>query len=204
MSGRYTTDHGFSGTWSVVKATTSHTGGAALYQADWRSGLNGWVGSTGWKAVDGELITDGTDCCNIVAPYQLDSISDYAIEARVQVQAANDGVWGILARVQDNSGALVGYEAGVESLYLTQGGRAQADEFISKIAQVDLAQTVFTSDTNWHVYRFEVSGKQLRFFMDGALVLTAQDSAFATGGQVELRCYAKTQIAVSSYVVKAL
>ena len=93
----------------------------------------------------------------------------------------------------------------MESVNLNQVNSGTAEYFVSQIAQDDLARTEMQkANTDWHLYRLEVSGSQLRWFVDGSLILSAQDHAFASGGQVGLRCLAGAQISVSSFIVKAL
>src|SRR5207247_1097274 len=65
--------------------------GDVVCTANWSNGLNGWVGSSDWKALNGQLLSDGThhadgsNAPTIVAPCQLDAIANYAVEAEIQV-----------------------------------------------------------------------------------------------------------------------
>src|SRR5689334_10044113 len=73
---------------SSEAAGTLQAGQNVLYQADWSNGMDGWSGSGGWKTVGGMLVNDGTNddpSLWIPAPYEPGSITDYAIEAEIQL-----------------------------------------------------------------------------------------------------------------------
>src|SRR5205814_385763 len=69
---------------TTLSTTTSFSKRTLLYTADWSSGLNGWTGASDWTVLNGMLHNDGTDASanspTIVAPYQVEGITDYAVE----------------------------------------------------------------------------------------------------------------------------
>jgi hypothetical protein len=66
-----------------------------------------------------------------------------------------------------------------------------------------IAKTPFDAGSNLHLYRIEVQGSTLRFFIDGGQVLQAKDSQFPTGGQVGLKTWGG-QIEVDELKILAL
>jgi serine/threonine protein kinase len=159
--------------------------GTVLYQADWSSGLNGWAGSEDWKTVRGMLVDDGTNSSRgvITAPYQLGSITDYAVEAQIQVvRGIDDGFcsesFGALVRTTEEGGYLAG-----------AGPVGCSNAFIASIAGRN-GQTLqvksFTAGTDWHTYRVEVRGNAIRLLVDGVAILETVDNRYLAGGQVGL------------------
>ena len=63
---------------------TPFPAGTILYQANWSHGLAGWQGTHGWKMVQGQLESNSSGSATFTVPYRL-SVSDYAIEVRIQV-----------------------------------------------------------------------------------------------------------------------
>src|SRR5207249_690241 len=63
-----------------------------------------------------------------------------------------------------------------------------------------LTKTPFDPGTAWHVYRLEVKGTRLRFYVDRGLLLETNDNRYLTGGQVGLESNG-TQLEVSSFKV---
>jgi hypothetical protein len=178
---------------TVASAPVS-VAGTVLYQADWSQGWSG--GSADWNVVNGELVNNGSSsdqraAPTIVAPYSVKS-ADYAVEMRARATAQ----WpcfdaGILRGFSDASG-WHGYKAAV----CDQKVRLQVDD--NTIIAVP-----FQPGNGWHVYRFEVQGPNLRFFVDGALLVRAYDTHYSLGGQVGLKSY-ETYLEVSDLKIIAL
>ena len=164
---------------TVTPTPTPAQTGDVLYQADWSSGLNGWAGSSDWKTVSGMLVNDGTSYTSIIlAPYKPGNLSDYAIEAQIQLvrfsQQCNRGI-GLAVRVDTGGG---GYLAGVDAACnSTVDIRTQNQVLVSKNYELD---------TEVHLYRVEVKANTIKLFMDGTLVLETMDNRFLSGGQVGL------------------
>jgi len=181
--------------------------GQVLYQADWSTGLNGWVSGASWDVVQGTLVTDGpTESAEdnwIKAPFQPPT-ADYAIEAEIQI--LNPGrcfvsYFGIIARVDDakGGGITAGWVDCDGTLQIAAGGYSLSNP---------IAEQGFSRDqmgTSWHLYRLEVQGNAIRLFIDGQAqpVLEAQDNRFLAAGEVGLFTY-YAQISVRSFKVIAL
>lgn len=70
-------------------------------------------------------------------------------------------------------------------------------------ASIAYKQFVQFNPMVWHTYREEVVGTQIRYPIDGVVVLKTQDAGWKDGGWVGLFAYG-TQIAVRSFTVRAL
>jgi hypothetical protein len=156
---------------------------SVLYRSDWSSGLDGWSGSDGWTALRGELLCDGRSfdlTVGVVAPLEIDATADFAVEAEIRLlrYEISNGSFGVMARVQeDGTGYAVGHDAADEVVVLrseTGGGRPVLD------------RQPFDPGEDWHTYRLEVRGNELRAFVDGGVVLGATDNRFLTGRRVGL------------------
>ncbi len=97
------------------------------YEADWSSGMNGWVGSEDWKTVEGMLISNGgrrSQEISITAPISLEAIRDYVVEVDIQlIKYADEGStsalnsFGLVVRAgEGNQGYGVGHCVSVEGL----------------------------------------------------------------------------------------
>src|SRR5579871_5253182 len=176
-----------------------------VYQADWSSGLNGWVGSADWKARNGQLTNDGTQNIHnlsmptIQVPFDLSTIPDYLIEARMQVtQTAHAAGFGLFVRY-DNNGH--GYIVGA-------GSPQEGPTSVFEITQADnwhtpLQEIAFTPGNQWHTYRIEVQGNHITVFIDGGFVMDVTDATYPTGAFVGL-WDSNTQLAISSFVIESV
>jgi Domain of Unknown Function (DUF1080) len=147
--------------------------GIVLYQANWSHGLSGWQGTRGWKVVQGQLETVASGPSVLTIPYQL-PVSDYAIEARIQVVGLlqqNGGYFSIFATKAPGKD---GYQAGVSNLEGSEprpnGAHPQAQVILDPFG--DMMQGTglpvdFEPGSNWHTYRVEVQGSDVRLLVDG-------------------------------------
>lgn len=190
--------------------------GIVLYQEDGSDNWKGWSGSADWKTLNGTLLNDGTnDTSNatapptITAPYQVEGTSDYAVETRIRVQrqittGAIEPGFNISARGASVGNTWEGYSA---SIYAPNTTNSQPEAYIQNNNQNFSASVLesanFDPGTNWHTYRFEVKGNDLRLLIDGALKLEVQDNQFLTGGQVGLTDYDE-ELTVASFKIIAL
>ncbi len=190
--------------------TTAPTPGV-LYQSDWSSGLNGWAGSSDWKVLNGVLLNDGTAGNmmagpTIVPPYQLGSIADYALEAKIQVvsyQNGNSPEFGMALRGTTVSNNWQGYQVGISYLDASSyGGQCYAQITTEDYSNV-LTKTPFDPQKSSHVLRFEAQGNVLKFFIDGGNVLQVTDNKYLTGSQIGLWCY-HAELSVTSFKIIAL
>ena len=181
-------------------STTAAPRGAVLHQADWSAGLDGWSGSKDWTAVRGELLCAGQDfglTAGAVAPVEIDSAKDFAVEAEIQLlrYRITNGSFGVMARVQDDG---TGYGAGHD----------EADGVIVLRAEMGggrpaMDSQPFTPGEGPHRYRLEVRGNELRAFVDGTPVLSGTDNTFLIGKRVGLWS-SGAQLSVRSFEVTEL
>lgn len=177
--------------------------------------VGNWTGgSSDWKTLNGMLLNDGTRFMGtgqtgptIVAPCQLEGTADYAVEARIQVvsTASYQGgtCFGITVRGVSNTNGWQGYQADVDiDGCSSEGGDARilGSQFPNDFS---LARTPFHPGNSWHIYRVEVKGNDIKFLIDGSLVVEVNDNKYLSGGQVGLWSYG-VQLNVSSFKVIAL
>ena len=175
-----------------------------LYQADWSSGLNGWAGPSSWKTVAGQLVTDGSNSSNILAPYQ-PTPPNYAIEAQIQVaqHPVCGGWWGIVARLT---------QTGYYTFKQGWGGCGVGDEldWVDTSSGGNNTNTIMGASgppdpgTSWHIYRLEVKDNVLTLKIDGSMIMTVSDNHDLDPGQVGLFAGDGAQLNVQSFKVIAL
>jgi serine/threonine protein kinase len=177
--------------------------GQVLYRANWSSGLNGWVGGGEWKVLNGTLINDGTSNNNcgipsIVPPYQ-PTVSDYAIEVRMQVvrrTGSGNSCFALNARSGSSNGQTIGYIGNV--------GCCGDIEIYDASNYNQFIRTNFDPSGNWHTYRFEVKGTDLKILIDGSVIAEASDAKYlGFSGQVGLSDETM-YVNVSSFAVYAV
>ena len=197
---------------SVSSPTATVAPGTILYQADWSHGLNGWKGSSGWSAVQGNLQgVISSDSSSITAPY-MPTVTNYTIEARIQVVRLfqkNGGFYSIFASPGPGKD---GYEAGVSDLKgpgpRPNGSNAQLQVFIDPMA--DMAPGMFQPSDNdpktlWHTYRIDVQGNEAVLSVDGNEAHSASSIQTDTlsNGPLGISC-GMVVLRVSSFRILAL
>ncbi len=181
-----------------------------LYQAD--SSWNGWNGTKDWKVNSGLLLNDGTYAdynanATIVAPFQPQT-ADYAVELQMQVVSAfiTGTIYPcfyITLRGTALSNGWQGYVASV-CAHLDHGPAVQiiAIDSTNNISDI-LSTTPFDPQNVVHSYRVEIKGTTIKFFVDGGLLLSADDSRYLNAGQIGLLSE-YTQVKISSFKATAL
>jgi hypothetical protein len=171
--------------------------------------LSTWTdGSSDWKVLNGALLDDGTGSWDagsgptIVAPCDLGSTANYAVETKIQVTSSQNGAcFGITGRGTPNSNGWQGYKAGVGDCY---GGLDKA-----RVSGPDyhydsqIKDASFNPGTSVHTYRIEVKDNTIKFFIDGGLVLNMIDNRYLSGAEIGLWCQ-NVQLSVTSFQVTAL
>jgi len=167
--------------------------GTVLYQPDWSSGLDGWsnpqgsIGIQEWTAHDGILTCNGNligepSTLLIAPPYQ-PPIADYSIEAEIQFLSDRTqtdlAYFGLIARNPAN-GAF-GYLAGVNVKL-----NASILKEVLQASTVPVVQVAFDPGQIWHIYRLELKGNKLTFFVDGNFLYGVIDDRFLESGLVGL------------------
>jgi hypothetical protein len=177
----------------VVKPQPKHglPAPTVLYQADWSSGFNGWTASQDWKTVSGELVNDGTngDTTQFAhAPKITPYTANYAVEADIQAVRAGNGCYDYAfgLSVRGESGG--DYRVGV-------GAPGPTTAFIVDHTSSDgcpvyywnaLTKASYSLDTDWHAYRAEVRGNDIKFLIDGQSVIETIDNHHLTSNSVGL------------------
>lgn len=175
------------------------------YVADWSQGFNGWAGSQSWKTVNGIIVNDGTEFGTIMSPLKpgREGVANYAVEAEIQViKEGRDGSFGIIMRSD--------YYAGY--IFSTGGGLLYVDHHSAVISVNEcptcynseiLAENAFGLDNEWHTYRVEVFGNELRLLIDGREFVRVTDNRFLEGGEIGLWSY-NTQLQVRNFRVDGI
>jgi len=184
--------------------------GKVLYETH---NFSGWTGTSDWKVLSDTthtLVNDATRDHSqppygpsIPAPYLVQGTDDYAVEAMIQVSSTNVHTYypcfGITVRGTPVGTSWQGYYIGIGCYtYLD-------DAFMSDVNTIDsyLKSAQFTAGTSWHTYRVEVRGNDIKFLIDGGLILELTDNTYLTGSQVGLFCYS-VQLSVSYFKVIGL
>ncbi len=173
--------------------------------------MDGWAGSTDWKVLNGVLLNDGTNGNvsagqTITPPYQLNGISDYALETTIQVISYNGGYnpqFGFALRGSTVSNNWQGYVTAIAYLNAKNYGNTCNVQITSEDYNNQLIKTPFDPGKGRHTYRFEAKGTLLRFFIDGGNVLEVNDNRYLTGSLLGLWCY-QAQLNVTSFKIIAL
>lgn len=183
--------------------------GTIMYQADWSGGMAGWFGSPDWKVVNGTLVNDGTKNffneleASILAPVQLSTMADYAVEADIQLITFRDmGIWaptfGLAARFGEKRGYLAGWQN-----FRRLSNALLIWPNILESFWLPLAETSFDPGTRRHVYRLEVKGNIVRLLVDGTTTAEVIDNRYLDAGRIGLWS-SGAQIIVHSFKVIAL
>jgi hypothetical protein len=177
-------------------ATPSVQEEVVLYQADWSNGLNGWPSGFGWSALGGMLVNDGSNRDRppwkhtwVTAPYE-PSTTDYAVEAEIQVirVEGNCGSYGVTVRSGYQVGVVICGSPGVTIIGQDVG---------------ELGTQSFSPGTDWHTYRAEVQGNEIKAIVDGVVLLRVADNRHLLSGEVGL-WVDTTQLNVRAFKVTGL
>lgn len=179
----------------VPTPTPMPAAGTVLYEADTSGGLEAFDAGAGWNVVNGMLVSDGSSASSVYAPFDPDGLANYAVEAEIQVLPADgDFGFGVSGRATDTGtvSLLTGYD-----LYDYEGTRIVVSDDV-------IAEQKYEIDGEWHTYRLEMDGNQIRGLVDGAIVLVTQDNRLLDPGFAGLFVYENTQINVRAFRVIAL
>ncbi len=184
--------------------------GVTLCQADASHGWNGWSGPPDWKILNGTLLNDGTNQDmslqpTIVAPCQLDGISDYAVEARIQIVSFNNqsqNCFAITVRGDPTQSQWQGYIAAIDS-----GCVSSTSQTVIAVNSLGsdkvIAHAPFNPGSGFHTYRVEVKGNSIKILVDGGEELSVIDNRYLDTSQVGLASYG-CQLIITSFKVISL
>src|SRR5258708_16208347 len=94
---------------------TSLPAGTVLYQANWSHGPPGRPGATGWKEVQGRLVSASSGTATFTIPYR-PTVSDYAVEVPIQIIRSVPPYGGYYEIAAPKLAGKDGYHAGVLDL----------------------------------------------------------------------------------------
>lgn len=153
--------------------------GTVLYKADWSHGLAGRQGMHGWKVVQGQLESDSSGSATFTIPYQL-SVSDYAVEVRIQVVRSVPPNGGNFMISAPKSPGKDGYHAGVLDLKGSAprafGAHPQSHVYLDPTDDMPQGSGIpmdYEPGSGWHTYRVEVRGNEASLLDDGVQIGSA-------------------------------
>jgi hypothetical protein len=166
--------------------------------------LEAFDAGAGWNMVNGMLVSDGSTDAMVYAPFDPNGLANYAVEAEIQVlPSEHRRGFGVFGRATDAGEIWLS----TGSLLPTGGGYYGDDGiriFVGNDGEKAIAGQEYAIDGEWHTYRLEVDGNQIRGLLDGAIILVAQDNRFLDPGLTGLFVQEHTQINVRAFRVIAL
>lgn len=160
-----------------------------VYSTNWRLGITGWQGGSGWQVVNGILTFNGDSEASLVSPFHTSQLTNFAVQARIQSVANDDccgaGAFGLLAHSNIVGG------------FYNDGLR------VWEIGGNNFGSSNFSMDRKWHTYRLEVHGNSYRLLVDGVLAVTAMSNHSLSSADIGLYSY-NYEINVKNYQVYSL
>jgi hypothetical protein len=138
--------------------------------------------------VSGQLVDDGTNWDNTQfahAPKITPYTANYAVEADIQaVRAGNGCTFGLSVREDSIGDYRVGVRApGPTAAFIfDQTSGVGCDDYYWNA----LTKASYSLDTDWHTYRVEVRGNDIKLLIDGQPVIETIDNHHLTGNSVGL------------------
>jgi hypothetical protein len=165
-------------------------------------GLGGWTasGAGTWNGLNGQLLFDGQgdDLGMITAPFTTDSMTNFAVEARVRVLRTtccvgilDNNLIGVGFIVRDN---LFAGEETVGNYHLVSMW-AGPDQY-----RTPLDDATFHPGTTVHDIRLEVRGNAYKLFVDHSLMLTVTSNQDLTGNSIGIYA-ARQEVSISKFRV---
>lgn len=188
-------------------ADTDPEPSTVLFAMDDSGGFEAWAGVGGWNEFNGMLVNNGASDAEFTTLYDPGTIVDYAVEAEIQLIefvgrgkyadadiytcGRGDSYFGIFVRDRSYQAYLCNYHYGRDPVVL------------ARLHELDYRD--YDPGGDWHTYRVEVRGNELRFLVDGTVLLEAADNRILTetGGDIGLVC-GQSQINIRSFKVIAL
>lgn len=175
---------------SGTKTPSGPTAPGVLYQANWSNGRDGWTLPQGWDTVSGELVNDGTgtDMTKHAQPPAIHPYTaNYAVEADIQMVRplnancyGNSSNFGITVREESSGYYAVGLDDHNPNFGVSWKGIIADVPMPSPVtcdlSNNNLAGNSVSLDTNWHTYRVEVRGNDIKFLLDGNPVAETTDN----------------------------
>ena len=163
---------------------------ATLCKADWSRGLDGWVGTPDWKAINGMLVNDGTNGADLetspslLAPCDLGGVANFTLEATIQVtsQGYDPGFDFFVRYTKPDQGYILGVTDQYNAANSLSGVTCTtADRFYQPIQTAN-----FVPGGGFHTYVVTLSGDHIRLLIDNHVYLDVTDSQVASGPLIGL------------------
>jgi hypothetical protein len=157
---------------AMTAGATSRVATAAtmvLYQADWANGVDGWKVYPGFTVSHGMLAFDGASDSGTFAPFRLNGLADFAVEATIKLGTSTkpEQAYAELFARRASARTITGLFAG----YAANGGEKAATNVASlywyAFQPYYAPGAALQPDAGFHTYRLEVHGNMYRFLIDG-------------------------------------
>lgn len=171
--------------------------------------IGNWTsGSKNWKILNQTLLNDGSSGYlgsgsgpTIVAPCQPGTISNYAVETKIQVISSGyNPCFGITVRGTSTQDGWQGYKAGIGDCGTISDARLSGPDYFYDQQKKDAP---FDPGKTLHTYRIEVRDNTVKFQIDSSTILTLTDNRYLNGAEVGLWDQ-NVQLQVVSFKVVAL
>ena len=150
----------------------------------------------GWRVVQGQLENDSSGSAIFTIPYRL-TLSDYAIEFRLQVVRSVPPYSGDYEIVAPKLAGKDGYHAGVFNLKPPGprpfGDHPQSQVYLDPYSDAGRGSGIpqdYEPGSGWHTYRVEVRGNEASLLDDGTQIgsATSQQTDTLSNGPIEFDC----------------
>ncbi|CAN5800613.1 hypothetical protein BH23CHL2_BH23CHL2_17610 [soil metagenome] len=157
-----------------------------VYQSDWSGGIDGWIGSPDWQAVNGRLVNDGTRSTRdlwIEAPVQVDPWQAMVIEFKIEAPDNDYGSFGLVARASDAGWYQFGvrwedFERGSGVPVVTLGASIRQE---TRRVREEFVTLRWPLTSGPHLFRAEFRDGEARFFVDGREAGSISEGIFVPG-----------------------
>ncbi len=163
--------------------------GAVLYAATMETGFDDWGRTGQWNVVGNMLVSDGSTNGRIgedymLAPFQAPE-PDYTVEVDIQFIREGSGAghsFGMVLR-DDGYGR---YAVGFGKIWnVGNGGDPTVGIWVAMDNEA-IEDRPYDLDSEWHTYRAEVVGNQIRLLVDEILMASTTDNRLLSGANVGL------------------
>lgn len=180
---------------SLSPTPTSLPAGTVLYQADWSHRPLDQT-DPGWKVMQGQLVSNSSGTATFTIPYH-PTVSDYAVEVRVQMVRSVSPYGGYYAIVTPALPDKDGYQAGIQDLKPPGprpfGDHPQAQTFLNPSSDMNPGSGIpqdYEPGSGWHIYRVEVRGNEVRLLDNGTQIgrASSQRTAMLSNSPIKFMC----------------
>lgn len=160
--------------------------GVVVYQSDWSGGVDGWIGSPDWQAVNGRLVNDGTRSTRdlwIEAPVRVEPWQAMVIEFEIDAPDNNYGSFGLVARASDAGWYQFGvrwedFERGSGTPVVTLGASIRQE---TRRVREEFVALRWPLTSGPHFFRAEFRDGEAGFFVDDREAGSIAEGIFVPG-----------------------